>query len=69
MEIVCVLGSGAKGHWTLRYGPSGGPLTQLELNCDPKFTRLDWAGFVADATIAATFYVDNLKIEPTDLPR
>ena len=66
MEIVCALGSGAKGQWTLRYGPMGGPLTQLELTCDPKFTRLDWAGFVADATVDATFYVDNLKIEPTD---
>lgn len=66
LEIVCALGPGANGQWTLRYGPTGGPLTQLELTCDPKFARLDWAGFIADATVDATFYVDNLKIEPTD---
>jgi hypothetical protein len=43
-------------------------LTQLELTCDPKFRRLDWVGFLADATVAAAFYVDNLKIEPGPSP-
>jgi len=66
IEIECAVGSGANGQWTLRYGPTGGPLTQLELSCDPKFTRLDWVGFIADATIAAAFYVDNLTIEPKE---
>ena len=69
IEIVCALGSNANGQWSLRYGPTGGPLTQLELTCDPKFARLDWVGFIADATVAAAFYVDNLKIEPEESPR
>jgi hypothetical protein len=47
----------------------GSFLTQLELTCDPKFRRLDWAGFIADATVAAAFYVDNLKFETEEQPR
>ena len=64
IEITCRLGDAADGNWTLRYGPLGAELTQLELPCDPKFRKLDWAGFIADAAVAAVFYVDNLKIVP-----
>ena len=64
VEITCGLGTQANGRWTLRHGPTGGPMNQIELPCDPKFKRLDWAGFVADATIAAVFYVDNIKLGP-----
>ena len=40
-------------------------MNQLTLPCDPKeLEKLDWVGFVADATIAAVFYVDNVKIGP-----
>ena len=68
IEITCGLGDAANGKWTLRYGPLGGELTQLELTCDPKFRKLDWVGFIADATVAAVFYVDNLKIGPSPSP-
>ncbi len=62
LEISCELGDGASGKWTLRHGPLGGELIQLDLPCDPKFQRLDWVGLIADASAEAVFYVDNLKI-------
>jgi hypothetical protein len=65
VEITCGLGDAANGKWTLRYGPLGGELTQRELPCDPKFKKLDWAGFIADASAATEFYLDNLKIGPS----
>ena len=65
IEVSCGLGDMANGKWTLRYGPVGGELTQLELPCDPMFKKFDWAGFIADASVAAVFYVDNLKIGPS----
>jgi len=68
LEIICRLGDAADGKWTLRYGPRGGEPVEVELPCDPKFRRLDWAGFIADATVAAEFYVDNLKIVPKPSP-
>ena len=68
IEVACGLGDNSDSKWTLRYGPIGGELTQLELTCDPQFRKLDWAGFIADATVAAVFYVDNLKIGPSPSP-
>ncbi len=68
IEVTCGLGDTANGKWTLRYGPTGGELTQLELTCDPNFRKLDWVGFIADATVATAFYVDNLKIAPSPSP-
>lgn len=68
IEVTCGLGDAANGKWTLRYGPCGGERTQIELTCDPKFRKLDWVGFVAGATTAAVFYVDNVKIGPEPLP-
>ncbi|NLY00191.1 MAG: right-handed parallel beta-helix repeat-containing protein [Rhodopirellula sp.] len=68
IEITCGLGETADGKWMLRYGPSGGELAQVELTCDPQFRKLDWAGFIADATVAAAFYVDNVKIGPSPVP-
>jgi hypothetical protein len=65
IEVSCGLGDAANGKWTLRYGPAGGELTQLELPCDPMFRKFDWWGFIADASVAAVFYVDNLKIGPS----
>jgi hypothetical protein len=68
IEITCRLGDSAEGKWTLRYGPLGGELSRLELPCDPTFRRLDWAGFIADAAVAAVFYVDNLQMAPSGSP-
>jgi len=68
VEVTCGLGDTANGKWTLRYGPLGGDATQLELTCDPKFRRLDWVGFIADSRDAAVFYVDDVKIGPSDAP-
>jgi hypothetical protein len=60
IEFECGLGDAACGKWTLRYGLRGGALMQVELPCDPRFRKLDWAGFIADATTDAVFYVDNI---------
>jgi hypothetical protein len=68
IEATCVLGEAADGKWTLRYGPLNGEMSQLELTCDPKFRKLDWVGFIASATIAAVFYVDNVRIAPSPAP-
>ena len=68
VEITCGLGDQSNGRWTLRYGPTGGAMGQLTLACDPKFKKLDWVGFVADATIAAVFDIDNIKIGPASPP-
>lgn len=64
IEIGCGLGSSANGKWTLRYGDSGGELREVELTCNPQFRKLDWFGLIADATIEAVFFVDNVKIGP-----
>jgi hypothetical protein len=64
IEVTCVLGNQANGRWTLRYGPLGGPMSQLALPCDPRFKKLTWVGFVAAATTNAVFYIDNVKIGP-----
>jgi hypothetical protein len=61
-EITCGLGGTALGQWTLRYGPLGAELTQLDLPCDPQFRKLDWVGLIADANAAAVLYVDNVQI-------
>jgi hypothetical protein len=68
IEVACGLGDAANGRWTLRYGPRGGELSRFELPCDPKFRKLDWVGFIADASIAAVFYVDNVNIGPVSSP-
>ncbi len=65
LEITCDLGARANGKWNLRYGPIGGDLVQLaDLPCDARFKKLDWLGFVSDATTAVVFYVDNIKLGP-----
>lgn len=63
VEFECRLGDDASGTWLLRYGPLGGPMEEVELPCDPKFRRLEWSGFIANATVDAVFYVDNVVIE------
>jgi hypothetical protein len=62
VAISCRLGDEADGTWTLRFGPMGGEPTELKLTCDPKFRKLDWVGFIANATVDAVFYVDNVTI-------
>jgi hypothetical protein len=68
IEVACGLGDTANGKWTLRYGPIGGELAQLDLTCNPQFRKLDWVGFIADATVAAVFYLDNVQIGPSPSP-
>ncbi len=66
--ISCSLGDEATGKWRLRYGPLGGELTELELTCAPAFHKLDWVGFISDATTATGFHVDNIRIGLADKP-
>ncbi len=63
-EIVCGLGKQAAGLYDLSVAVPGQPVRRFEkLPCDPKFTRLDWLGFVSNATEKTVFYLDNMKLE------
>ncbi len=69
IEVTCGLGDTANGKWTLRYGPTSGELTQHRADVQSASSaRLDWVGFIADATFAAVFYVDNIQIGPSPSP-
>jgi hypothetical protein len=64
-EIVCGLGKQATGTYDLTVTVPGQEPRRLEkLPCGhPQFTRLEWLGFVSNATERAVFYLDNLKLE------
>ena len=68
IAITCDLGDEARGQWTLRYGPPGGQMTEVEMTCDPGFGKLDWVGFISNATASTVFHVDNIKIESAPMP-
>ncbi len=62
-EIVCGLGKHANGTYDLTVTVPGREPKRLEkLPCDPRFKRLEWLGFVSNATGPAVFYLDNLKL-------
>ena len=63
-EIVCGLGKQACGRYDLTVAVPGQPPRRFErLACDSKLRRLDWLGFVSNATKSAVFYLDNVKVE------
>jgi parallel beta-helix repeat protein len=62
-DIVCGLGKKATATYSLTLTVSGaGPVSVDKLPCDPKFTHLEWLGFVSNATDTRIFYVDNIKL-------
>ncbi len=65
VEINCTLGKAAKGTWSLEITtPNGQKQTWEDLPCDPKFRRLDWLGFVSNATVVTETNIDDLYIGP-----
>lgn len=64
-EIVCALGEGSTGTWSLTVTPAGGPpVTQAELPLRSKeFKRLQWFGFISMAENQTTFHLDDLQLE------
>jgi hypothetical protein len=64
VEIACRLGGAADGTWTLWAGLLGGEMARYDLTCDARFARLDWVGFIANATTDASYWVDSVEIAP-----
>jgi len=66
IEITCRLGKASTGTYALTLTPRGGtPRTFKALpNRSPKFTRLEWLGFVSLANVKSTFYLDNVTLTP-----
>ena len=65
IEIECPLGKDANGTFNMTVTVTGQPPQRFDaLPCgNPSFRKLDWLGFVSNATEAATTYVDDVKIE------
>jgi hypothetical protein len=66
-DVTCGLGYDATGVFDLDITVGNQPPVHFEdLPCgDPDFNRLNWFGFVSDATWAQTFYVDDIHLEST----
>ncbi len=58
------LGDNADGKWDLSIGVTGRPPEVIRgLACrDRQWNRLDWLGFVSQAQIATTFYLDDVEL-------
>jgi len=62
IEAVCWLGKRSTGKFDLAVTLPGGDVRRFDgLPCDPRFNRLDWLGFVSNATDKAVFYIDNVS--------
>ena len=62
-EILCGLGKRATGTYDLTVTVSGEQPRRFEkLSCNPELKRLDWLGFVSNATEKAIFYLDNVRL-------
>ena len=63
-EIRAGLGKQATGTWRLTVTVRGRkPKHFTDLPHDPKCRRLEWLGFVSNATQRTVFYLDNVKLE------
>ena len=65
-EIVAGLADAAKEGWTLRVTvPGQAPQEFRNLAMESlRFKKLDWIGFMSNATHKTTFYLDNLVLKP-----
>lgn len=63
-EIVCGLGSNARGKFDLTIHLPGRipPMRFKNLPCSSDFKELQWFGFVANGTESAVFYLDNIHL-------
>jgi hypothetical protein len=64
VEITCGLGKAATGQWSLSVVLPGRDPVRLEgLSCgSPEFQRLDWFGFVSDATDTSEIFLDSVEL-------
>ncbi len=63
VAIVCGLGKQASGKYDLTVTVAGGqPQRFADLPCDPSLRRLEWLGFVSNATEQTVFYLDNVQM-------
>lgn len=62
-EMSCELGKAAKGAYDLTITVSGEkPLVFARVQCSNQFNRLDYMGFISNATEKTVFYLDNLSM-------
>ncbi|NUM53301.1 MAG: right-handed parallel beta-helix repeat-containing protein [Candidatus Hydrogenedentes bacterium] len=66
-EITCGLGYDADGTFDLDITVEGQEAVHFDgLACGtPDFNRINWFGFVSDATWAQTFYIDDIHLQAT----
>jgi len=66
VEATCSLGPDAPGTWDLTVTIPGQPPRQFPnlAVIRKEFNRLQWFGFSSNATKAATYYLDNVKLAP-----
>jgi hypothetical protein len=73
IKVTCALGRHANGSYDLKIQVPGQEAQDFAgLACgSPEFNRLDWYGFVSNATQAATVYIDelNLRAESPRVPK
>lgn len=64
LDIACPLGQAATGTWNLSVAARGQAAQRFDgLACGhPQFRRLDWLGFVSNATETSVFYLDDLHL-------
>ncbi|MCC6698686.1 MAG: right-handed parallel beta-helix repeat-containing protein [Candidatus Hydrogenedentes bacterium] len=64
VRIVCGLGKEANGTYDLEITAPGAETQRFDdIPCgSPNFYRLDWYGFVSNATHPAAFYIDNVDV-------
>ncbi len=65
--ITCGLGYDADGTFDLDVTVEGQPTVHFDdLACgNPAFNRVNWFGFVSDATWSQTFYIDDIHLQAT----
>ncbi len=63
-EITAKLGEAADGKWNLVVTLPNQISRKFEgLNCNPKWKSLEWLGFVSNARVATSTYIDDVKLE------
>ncbi len=66
-EIVAGLGRSSTGTWDLSVALPGQPPRRFaNLKSSAQWKRLDWLGFISNATDATVYYLDNLKLSNQD---
>jgi hypothetical protein len=63
-DVTCGLGKQSTGTYDLTVTiPGRPPIALTKLPCDLQLKRLEWLGFVSNATDPKVFYLDNVKLD------